>query len=64
MLLIFCFQQTQKFEEIEAFDPYQILELEKGGEDRLIKKAFRKMSLRWHPDKNRNNPLVASAKFV
>jgi len=60
---LFCFYQTTKFETIQAFDPFEILEIQKGAESAEIKKAFRKLSLIWHPDKNRNNPLPAAAKF-
>ena len=34
------------------FNPYEILEVEKGADMRTIKRAYRKMSLKWHPDKN------------
>jgi translocation protein SEC63 len=40
-----------------------ILEIPRSAEPQEIKKAFRKLSLVWHPDKNRNNPLPAAAKF-
>lgn len=45
------------------FDPFEILEIEPGAEPNVIKKAFRKLSLVWHPDKNRHNPLPAAARF-
>jgi DnaJ-class molecular chaperone len=34
--------------------PYEILSIEKGATKEAIKKAYRKMIMRWHPDKNQN----------
>ena len=45
------------------FDPFEILEVDQEADDKTIKKAFRRLSLQWHPDKNRDNPLPAAAKF-
>jgi DnaJ family protein C protein 17 len=39
-------------EEESALDPYRILSLELGATEQEIKKAYRKASLKWHPDKS------------
>ncbi len=49
MLLVFYVQWSAK--SMKPFDPYEILGLEPGADDRDIKKAYRKLSLQYHPDK-------------
>lgn len=44
-------------------DVYEILKIDKNGSIEEIKKAYRSMALRWHPDKNPDNRIEAEYKF-
>ena len=37
-------------------DPYQVLWVSRGASDEEIKKAYRSLSIKYHPDANVNNP--------
>ena len=39
-----------------------MLGLQRGADEAAIKKAFRKLSLKWHPDKNKSEE--AKGKFA
>ena len=47
------------------FDPYSVLGISRDASDEEIKKAYRKLSRKYHPDANINNPHKdeAEAKF-
>jgi len=42
---------------------YKILELDINADENEIKKAYNRLSLKWHPDKNMNNVEEATKKF-
>jgi hypothetical protein len=42
---------------------YEILGLSKQATDDEIKKSFKKLAIKYHPDKNKDDPEAAKLKF-
>lgn len=43
--------------QMTSFEPFDVLEIPKGSSESQIKRAYRKMSLKYHPDKCTKEPL-------
>ena len=44
-------------------DYYKLLEVDRNASEAEIKKSYRKMAMKYHPDRNKDNPQEAESKF-
>mmetsp|Transcript_16192 Transcript_16192/g.23505 ORF Transcript_16192/g.23505 Transcript_16192/m.23505 type:complete len:637 (-) Transcript_16192:78-1988(-) len=63
ILFVFLVVSVANEGELNSFDPFSILEVDSNADMKTVKKAYRDKSLKYHPDKNPNNP-AAEAKFM
>lgn len=62
-LFTICMGKASMMRSYKVFDPYEILEVNPLSTDKQIKKAYKKMSLKFHPDRNPGDP-EAKEKFI
>lgn len=68
-LLLLCFlacffiSLISKMAKVKMQCYYEVLEVERDADDDTLKKNYRKLALKWHPDKNISNENEAKQKF-
>ena len=48
----------EALKELKGFDLYEILEIERTDDQDIIKKAYKKLIKKYHPDKNKESNTV------
>ena len=55
IILLVVLNECSTLARFKGKDYYKILGISKDADKRSIKKAYRKLALKWHPDKNPEN---------
>ncbi|KAI3781618.1 hypothetical protein L2E82_11636 [Cichorium intybus] len=55
--------EKQELRAATGVDYYKVLQVDRNAKDDDLKKTYRKLAMKWHPDKNPNNKKEAEAKF-
>lgn len=48
----------------DHLDPYEVLKIKKGASKETIRKAFKRMAKKWHPDKNKSKKATLMMKKI
>lgn len=62
-LFIVCVGKASVMKNLKTFDPYEILEVEPESDEKIVKRAYRKLVMKYHPDRNSDDP-DAQKKFI
>jgi len=57
-------QKKKEVEELLEMDHYELLEVDRFADVDTVKKAFRELARKWHPDKNRHRTEDCQARAV
>lgn len=63
-LRLFCVSMLFLLTTATTVDLYAILGVPKNVESKDLTRAFRKLAVKWHPDKHSINKEIASKKFM
>ena len=66
LTFVFLLAQLSSYnaKPLTSYDPFQVLGLTSSATPAEIKRAYRSLSLRWHPDKNVDNAEEANRQFI
>ena len=62
-LLLVCISKGSEIKNFKTFDPHEILEIDPSATEQEIKKAYKKLAKKLHPDLNPGDP-DAQSKFI